>query len=33
MKKMDFSNARAVINIRGQRIPVDSTHGTADDIR
>lgn len=33
MKKMDFSNARTVINIRGQRIPVDSTHGTADDIR
>lgn len=33
MKKMDFTNARAVINIRGKQIPVDSTKGTADDIR
>lgn len=33
MKKMDFTNARAVINIRGKQIPVDSSQGTADDIR
>lgn len=33
MKKMDFSKARTIINIRGRQIPVDSKEGTADDIR
>lgn len=33
MQKMDFRNARAVITIRGQKVPVDSNVGTAEDIR
>lgn len=33
MKKMDFSKAHAVYNVRGQQIPVDTNVGTADDIR
>ena len=33
MRPMNFSNARAVINIKGKQIGVDSNVGTADDIR
>ena len=33
MRKMDFSKARGIVSIRGREIPVDSTRGTAEDIR
>ena len=33
MKTLDFSNAKAIIKIRGKEIPVNTNRGTADDIR
>ena len=33
ISKLDFKNAKAIINIRGKDIPVDSNQGTARDIR
>ena len=33
MKKIDITKARAIINVRGQDIPVDTNQCTANDIR